>query len=154
MAGGRQLGVEGVLGDADQRVPHPGTVVARVGQLLAGHGVEGCDRCGERQQRGPQHGAVLDGAPAGEPDAAAAVLGDREVAAEVGGAVLPVQGPLRLPLVALGVDDRGQVAAHPVELGGVETSRFLDHDLLTAAAYVVGQGQPVDGVEDHVGLVG
>ena len=56
----------------------------------------------------------------------------------MGSAVLPVEGPLRLALVALGVDDRGEVAAHPVELGGVEASGLLDHDLLAAAACVWG----------------
>ena len=72
----------------------------------------------------------------------------------MGSAVLPIDGPLRLSLVALGVHDGGEVAAHPVELAGVEVSCLLDHDLFATTAGVGRQRQALDGVDDHAGLVG
>jgi hypothetical protein len=79
------------------------------GGAMAGGG-RGGGGFGQRQQGGLDGGGVLDGAAPAQPDATGAVLGDREVAAEVGGAVLAVVVSLGLAFGAVGVDDVDQVA--------------------------------------------
>ena len=56
-----------------------------------GRRVEGGCGLGQREQGGLEGRGVLDGAAAAEPDAAGAVLDDRQEPAVVGGPVLPVQ---------------------------------------------------------------
>ena len=120
----------------DQGVPEPGAVVAGVDVLLAG-GVAGPGPVpgrGEREQRGPQGGGVLDGAPAADPDPAGAVL-ERSTGsgAEVGGPVALLQFLLgrRGIALAFGVDHGEQVA------GGLGQ---------------VGRGQGPDGIVEQQGL--
>ncbi len=151
VTGRRQVGGQGVPGNGDQGVPHPGTVVARLGLRLTGR-VGRRVWLGHRQQHRPQHRTVLDGAPAVEPDTTATVVADREVAAEVGGPIFPVELPLDLSFVTLRVDHTGEVAPGALEVGGVEPGCLGDQHLLTAAAGVLDHGQPVDRGQDHVRL--
>ncbi len=153
VAGGWQPGVEGVLGQEHEGVPHPGAVVARIGQLLAGVGVDGRRRSGQRQQRGPQGGAVLHRAVALEPDPAAAVIADGEEPAQMGGTVFPVERLLRVALLAVGIDHPSQVAADALQVGGVEPGGLLDHELLPTAPDVGARGESVDGADHDRRLV-
>ena len=115
-----QVGGQRVLAGLDEGVPHPGAVVPRVLHDLAVRVVDvhGRLRLGERQEGGLQQGGVLDGAAAPEPDAAGTVLGDGQVAAVVGGPVLPVQRLLGVPLRLVGVGQLDQA------LGGRRRGRW------------------------------
>ena len=154
VSGGRPVS-ERVVGGGDQGVPEPGAVVAgvevllpgpRVGRLGRGSG-RGLDSGQvERQQRGHQQGAVLGRPAALQADAAGAVLADREVAVQVGGAFLTFQLGLEAAVDGVGVDDLDQVPPGSGELGGVEVSGLADQDLLAAAADQVTGRQVVDGL--------
>ncbi len=72
----------------------------------------------------------------------------------MGGALLAVQGLLGVAFVTVGVDDGGQVASGAVQVGGVEPAGLGQQGLLTPAADLLGQWEPLDRVHDDVGLVG
>src|SRR3954447_10543021 len=107
---GKHVGVRELVARSDEGVPQPGAVVARVlavvrtvgdaacpdpvgGWAAAGTGLGGLG-CRQRAQHLFDQGRVLDWATPGEPNAADAVLGQREVPAEVGGALFPAQRSL------------------------------------------------------------
>ncbi len=138
---GGQVGGQGVLGQADQGVPESGAVVARVPWPWAVRAVAGGrvgwrprDRCGEREEGGLEGGGVLEGAAAAEAYAAGAVLGDREVAAQVRGPVGAVEGFLGVAVGAVGVDHLEEVAGGPGQVGGVEPAGRLEQHRLPAFA--------------------
>ena len=151
---GGQVGGQGVGGGGDQGVPEPGAVVAGVDVLLAGVRVQGRCRGGEREQRGPQGGGVLDGAPAADPDPAGAVLGDREVAAQVGGPVALLELLLGVAVGPLGIGHREQVPRGLGEVGGVEPGRLVEEQGLGPPAQLGLVREPVDRVGDHGRLLG
>ena len=109
---------------------------------------------GERQQGGLDDGGVLDGAAPAQPDAAGAVLGDGEVAAEVGGAVLAVEVSLGLAFGAVGVDDVDQVARGLGEVACVQPPGLREQGLLGLFPQVRVGGELLDGVHDDGGLFG
>ncbi|HEX6151360.1 MAG TPA: hypothetical protein VFZ39_16405, partial [Nocardioides sp.] len=121
VAGRRDVGVQGVLGELHQGVEHPGAVVAVILARLTGIVIWGLGLgFGERQEGGAQGGTVLDAATTADPHPAQAVVGDREAPVEVSGAFLAVQVLLRPLLLTLRVDHRQQVSAGAVQLGGVQ----------------------------------
>ena len=102
-------------------------------------------RCGagQREQGGFEQGAVLGRAAAADPDSSGAVVADREVAVEVGGAFLTVQGGFEPAVHGVGVDDLDEVPAGPGEVGGVQGPGLAEQDLLPAASGpVTGPGGP------------
>ncbi len=155
----------------DEGVEHPGAVVAGVAGVAGvaavvpasgfatGGGV--ADRAplfwlwgGEGDEGGFEEGGVLGGAAALDPGSAGLVVGDGQVATQVGGSFETVQGFLVAAFVAVGVDDGGQVECELAELGGVEVLGLGQEDLDSAGAEVGVAGEPVDGSFDDVGLGG
>ena len=129
------VGVQGVLGGGDQGVPQASPVVARIPHhlaLVARLVIGGRLRAGEREEGGCEEGAVLGRAAAADPDPTGAVGGDREVAVEVRGAFLTLQGGLEPPVDGVGVDDLDDVSPGPGEVGGVQMRGLGDQDPLAA----------------------
>ena len=79
-------------------------------------------------------------------DAAGAVLGDGQVPAEVGGAVLGVEVPSGLAFGAVGVDDVDEVAGGLGEVGGVQPPGLVEQGLLGQLAEVRVGGELLDRV--------
>ena len=103
--------------------------------------VDGGCRAGQREQGGFEQGAVLGRAAASDPDSSGAVVAEGEVAVEVGGAFLTLQGGLEPAVHGVGVDDLGEVSPGPGEVGGVQGPGLAEQDLLPAAS------DPVTGRE-------
>jgi hypothetical protein len=158
------VGGQGVLGGGDQGVPHPGTGITRVpelvvvvGELVVVVGVVvggggGC-RGRQRQQRGFEQGAVLGGPASFDPDSAGCVERYREVAGEVGGAFLAVQLAFEASVLGVGVDHVDQVPAGAGQVGGVEVSGMLEEGLFAAGADRGAGREGLDGLHDHLGLL-
>jgi hypothetical protein len=143
---GKHVGARKPVARADEGVPQPGAVVSGIpavvgavgdparadavgGNATAGAGLGGLG-CRQRPQHLLDQRRVLDGAPSGQPNAADAVLGDREVPAEVGGALLAAQRPLVAAFGAVGVEPLEHVRAGTGQLGGITRRGLVDQDAL------------------------
>jgi hypothetical protein len=97
-------------------------------------------RPAERHQRGADERCVLAGATASDEGAAGAVVMNRQVAAEVGAALLTATLFLLTPLGRVWVDDLHQSSSDLSQVGCVELLRLAEQRLDSALAHVVGGG--------------
>jgi hypothetical protein len=156
-----QVGVQAVSGQADQGVPHPGPVVARVvdqvpvfvAVFVAVFVVDGRGRGRQRQEGGGEEGAVLGGASALQTDPARAVGGDGQEPVVVGGAFLARQLSLQLPVGGVGVDHVHQVPPGPGQLTGVQRPGVVEQGPFAAGPDRLPRRQRCDGGHDHLGLL-
>ena len=149
---GDPVGVDRVVGHGEQGVPEPGAVVPRIADHGASVLVDGGCRAGQREQGGFEQGAVLGRAAASDPDSSGAVVADGEVAVEVGGSFLTLQGGLEPAVHGVGVDDLGEVSPGPGEVGGVQGPGLAEQDLLPAASDPVTGREVLHGTDDDLGL--
>ena len=150
--------------ELEQRVEHPGAVVAGVATVVPAAGdraaagvtrraVRG-HRCSQGHQRGREVGGVLAAAASVDRRTAGTVVPDRQTAVEMGGAFLAVELPFVPARLPVRVDDLDEVAGGLAQVGRVQCLGLGQESLDPTGPDLGVTRQVVDGPSDDLSLRG